>query len=301
MLLTGLLYIVIPTILIFALAVRRQSGMFNWILSILLTGLAVSYIMIIARWEIVSIYFKYFFSILYLFAFVMSYKRMRKSKKAESKILRSVNIGISTLLILFLSLMNFLALRGYRVPGNTVELSSPFRHESFIVINGGSRPMINAHFNGSAQSFALDIVGLNHWGMRASTVAGGANLSNYVIYGKPIYSPCEGEVLIVVDEFDDLIPPGKDTVHIAGNHILIDFDGKEVLLAHFKKGSIKVKVGDRVDTNTLLGEVGNTGNTSEPHLHVHVEQGGVSNTILNGKAIPFTIDGKYLKRGDIIN
>ncbi len=80
----------------------------------------------------------------------------------------------------------------------------------------------------------------------------------------------------------------------------ISFSGKEVLLAHFKKGSIKVNVGDLVDTNTLLGNVGNTGNTSEPHLHMHIEQGGTPSTILNGKAVPFTINGKFLVRGSII-
>jgi murein DD-endopeptidase MepM/ murein hydrolase activator NlpD len=71
-------------------------------------------------------------------------------------------------------------------------------------------------------------------------------------------------------------------------------------LAHLKKGSIKVNVGDVVNTNTLIGQVGNTGNTSEPHLHLHVEKGGAKNTILNGKAVPFTINNQFLVRGDII-
>ena len=204
-------------------------------------------------------------------------------------------------MIFFLSVMSFLALRGYRAPKNTVELSPPLKHGKYIVINGGSRPMINAHFNGSAQSYAIDIVGLNSFGMRASSIGGGENLSDYVIYGKPVYSPCVGKVLVVVDEFDDLTPPQKDIENIAGNHILIGFDEKEVLLAHFKKGSIKVKAGDFVDTNTMLGEVGNTGNTSEPHLHMHMEQGGKPDTILNGKPIPFTINGNFLIRGSILD
>ncbi len=53
-------------------------------------------------------------------------------------------------------------------------------------------------------------------------------------------------------------------------------------------------------TNTLLGQVGNTGNTSEPHLHLHVEKGGETNTILNGVAVPFTINEQYLVRGDVL-
>ena len=71
-------------------------------------------------------------------------------------------------------------------------------------------------------------------------------------------------------------------------------------MVFFKKGSIKVEVGDIVTTNTILGQVGNTGNTSEPHLHIHVEKGGQPNTILNGKAVPFTINKQFLVRGDVL-
>jgi murein DD-endopeptidase MepM/ murein hydrolase activator NlpD len=81
---------------------------------------------------------------------------------------------------------------------------------------------------------------------------------------------------------------------------LIESEGIEILLAHLKRGSIKVNVGDTVNTNTLIGQVGNTGNTSEPHLHMHVERGGAMKTILNGTSVPFTINKQFLVRGDII-
>ena len=144
------------------------------------------------------------------------------------------------------------------------------------------------------------IVGLNNLGMRASTIDGGSDLNNYVIYGQEIYSPLNGTVIAVEDKYEDQIPPTTDIEHLAGNYILIESNGVKVLLAHLKKGSIAIKKGDVVTTNTLLGQVGNTGNTSEPHLHIHVEKGGETNTILNGIAIPFTINKQYLVRGDII-
>jgi len=301
MLLIGWFYILIPTILIVVLAAKKQATKLKWALSSLLTGVAILFIWLIARWEMASIYLRYLLPILYLIACVIiSYKRIKKPDKPENKIASYIGIGLNIFIIFFLSVMNFLALRGYQIPQNTVALSSPFKEGKYIVLNGGSRPMVNAHFNGSAQNYAVDIVGLNSLGMRASSIGGGKNLSNYVIFGKPVFSPCSGKVLVVVDKFDDLVPPITDTNNIAGNHILIEFNGKEVLLAHFKKGSIKVNVGDLVDTNTLLGNVGNTGNTSEPHLHMHIEQGGTPSTILNGKAVPFTINGKFLVRGSII-
>jgi len=101
------------------------------------------------------------------------------------------------------------------------------------------------------------------------------------------------------DFLEDLIPPQTDSEHLAGNHVMINCDGFEVILAHLQKDSVRVKVGDYVTTATVIGKVGNTGNTSEPHLHIHVEKGGDAGIILNGKAVAFTINGEFLVRGDI--
>lgn len=301
MMFIGLIYIIIPTLLIGILAFKRQTNKSGWLLSALLTGLAISFIWIIARWEIISIYSKYLIPPLFVIASIYSYKRIRLSSKKLNKFVSYLNVGLYIILIFFFAVMNFLALRGYQTPDNTIELASPLRNNKFIIIHGGSRPMINAHFHVSPQNYAVDIVGLNKWGMRASSIEGGTNLNDYVIFGQPVYSPCDGRVLVVVDEFDDLTPPLTDTKNIAGNHVLIDYNGNEVLLAHLKKGSIKVKVDDLVDTNTIIGQVGNTGNTSEPHLHMHVETGGEPNKILNGKSVPFTINKRFLLRGNCIN
>lgn len=297
----GLIYIVIPTILIGILAFKSQPNKLGWLLSLLLTGLAICFIWITARWEIISIYSKYLFPLLYVIACIYSYRKISSSPKKVKKIALYLNVGLHFFLIFFFTVMNFLALRGYRTPENTIDLASPLRIDNFIILHGGSRPMINAHFHVNPQNYAIDIVGLNKWGMRASSIGGGTNLNDYVIFGQSVYSPCNGKVLVVVDEFDDLTPPLTDSKNIAGNHVLIDFNGNEVLLAHLKKGSIKVKMGDVVDTNTIIGHVGNTGNTSEPHLHMHVETGGEPNKILNGKAVPFTINKRFLIRGDVIN
>jgi hypothetical protein len=196
--------------------------------------------------------------------------------------------------------LNWFSFKGYATPKNAINLTSPFRNGKQIILHGGSSPFTNGHFHVKPQNYALDIVGLNNLGMRASSIAGGSDLDNYEIYGELIFSPCDGVVVVVVDEYNDQNPPKTDIKHIAGNHILIKSGDNEILLAHLKKGSIKVKAGDIVTTNTLLGQVGNTGNTSEPHLHLHVENGGKPETILNGKAIPFTINEQFLVRGDIL-
>ncbi len=59
---------------------------------------------------------------------------------------------------------------------------------------------------------------------------------------------------------------------IAGNHIVIalDTDGPFVLVAHLRKGRLRVRVGDRVDAGQPIGECGNSGNSTQPHVHLQV-------------------------------
>jgi len=143
-------------------------------------------------------------------------------------------------------------------------------------------------------------VGLNKLGLRASPFSDMENLDNYEIYGASLYSPCNGTVAVAVDEFQDLIPPKTDPEHLAGNHVLLECNGVEVLLAHMQKDSVNVSVGDTVTTATIIGKVGNTGNTSEPHLHLHAERDGEPGEILDGTAVPVKIDDRFLVRGSVL-
>jgi hypothetical protein len=287
-------------LLIGVIAFKRQPNVFIWFLTILSLGSVIVYLWATARWEIVSIYFRSIFPIAYLIACAVGYKRIKKPSKPQKKIVTILGIVFNLVLIVFISGLNWFSFKGYVTPENVIDLASPFHNGRQIILHGGASPFTNGHFHVKPQNYALDIVGLNNLGMRASSIDGGSDLDNYVIYGEPIYSPCNGTVVIVVDEYDDQTPPKTDHEHLAGNHILIESEGVEILLAHLKRGSIKVNVGDTVSTNTLIGQVGNTGNTSEPHLHIHVEKGGAIKTILNGIAVPFTINKQFLVRGDII-
>ena len=300
MLLIGLFYIFFPVLLIAVLVLVRQPNRLMWSLQVLMTGVSILFIWTIARWELVGIYLRPVFPFLFLIACFLSYKRIRKPDTPPSKLAVGFNIGIGLLVIVFMGVFDYFSLRGYRVPDNTIELASPLRGGEFIVLHGGSSPFINGHFHVKPQNYAIDIVGLNNIGMRSRSIEGGENLGDYVIFGETVYSPANGTVLLAVDGFDDLTPPRTDTKNLAGNHVLIESNGHEIVLAHLKKDSVAVKVGDQVTTSTIIGQVGNTGNTSEPHLHMHVEQGGEPSTILNGKAVPFTIGGRFLLRGSVL-
>ncbi|NNL01608.1 MAG: peptidoglycan DD-metalloendopeptidase family protein [Eudoraea sp.] len=296
----GLFYIIVPLLLIGLIVRKRPPNILLWIITMVSFGSVIAYLWASARWEMVSIYFRPIFLAAYVIAGVLSYTRIKKPETPPKKIVTIFSVVLHLLLIVFFSGLNWFSFRGYLTPENSIDVASPFHSGKQVVLHGGASPFTNGHFHVKPQNYALDIVGLNSVGMRAASISGGANLNDYVIYGTPVYSPVNGFITVVVDEYDDLTPPNTDTDHLAGNHVLIKAEGVEVLLAHLKKGSVAVNVGDTVTTNTLIGNVGNTGNTSEPHLHMHIEKDGEPNTVLDGSAVAFTINKQFLVRGDVL-
>lgn len=123
-------------------------------------------------------------------------------------------------------------------------------------------------------------------------------LSAYVIYGVPVYAPCTGVVEVAIDGLPDMPVPQMDREHMAGNHVLLRCAGADVLLGHLQPGSIKVKAGDQVAVGQLVGAVGNSGNTGEPHLHIHAQQAGTALEPISGSPLPIRLNGRFLVRND---
>jgi hypothetical protein len=296
----GVFQVLVPILLIGVLAIHRKPNRLLWMLNTVAFGMVISFMWVSTRWDISSIYLRTLFPILFLVASVISYRRIRAPTSPLSKMQTFIGIVANGLLIVLMAGFNWFSFQGYSVPNGTVALSSPLRGARFVVLHGGASPFTNAHFRVRPQNYALDILGLNVLGMRADIFGDRSDLESYSIFGAELYSPCTGRIAVAMDDYEDLIPPATDPEHPAGNHVLVECEGVEVLLAHLKRGSVTVEVGDSVTVETVLGQVGNTGNTSEPHLHIHAEQGGEPGVILNGRAVPITIDGRFLVRGDII-
>ncbi|HHT7235674.1 MULTISPECIES: M23 family metallopeptidase [Bacillus] len=98
-----------------------------------------------------------------------------------------------------------------------------------------------------------------------------SNLEDYGIYGAKIMAPASGTVVSINNDEKDLVPGSDNFQSMAGNHIYLRLDetGTFLILAHLKKGSIKVKEGQYVNEGEVLAQVGNSGSSSEPHLHIH--------------------------------
>ena len=94
--------------------------------------------------------------------------------------------------------------------------------------------------------------------------------------------------------------PQRDREHMAGNHVLLACGDVEVLLGHFQQGSVRVREGEMVDAGQEVGRVGNTGNTDEPHLHIHAQRPGPPDAPLGGDPLPVRLGGRYLARNALV-
>jgi hypothetical protein len=119
-----------------------------------------------------------------------------------------------------------------------------------------------------------------------------SKVGNYTIFGRDVIAVADGTVIDTRNDLPEQ-PPGKlpDNLPIDqadGNFVVLDIgNGAFALYAHMQPGSVKVALGAKVKYGDLLGKVGNTGNTSAPHLHFHVMD-GPSPLLANG--IPYVID-----------
>lgn len=152
---------------------------------------------------------------------------------------------------------------------NTSLLHLPFK-ETWTVFWGGDTREQNYHVESRAQKNAFDLVITDAAGRSYRT--DGKTNEDYYAFGKELLAPCDGEVVLVVDGIKDNIPGESNVMYVPGNTVIIKTAKNEYLFfAHFKQHSIRVKQGDKVKQDQLLGLCGNSGNSSEPHLHFHIQ------------------------------
>ena len=152
---------------------------------------------------------------------------------------------------------------------NQTKLILPFNGEWFVVW-GGDAPAQNQHHDAPNQRFAFDILKVDEKG---STHKGdGAKNEDYYAFGQKIVAPADGVVTYIVDGVQDNVPGEMNRMYVPGNLIILKHaDGEYSLFAHFKQNSIRVRVGDKVTTGQTIGMCGNSGNSSEPHLHFQIQ------------------------------
>jgi len=152
---------------------------------------------------------------------------------------------------------------------NISKLILPFKGE-WTVFWGGDTKELNYHVVDQAQKNAFDLIITDEKGNSYKTI--GQTNDDYYVFGKEIIAPAAGEVVLVVEGIKDNTPGEMNPIHIPGNTVIIKTANDEYLFfAHFKQHSIKVKQGQQVKQGELLGLCGNSGNSTEPHLHFQIQ------------------------------
>ena len=191
-----------------------------------------------------------------------------------------------------------LAIECARIPvrKNAILIKPPLRGGEWLAANGPDnvtghrRAMVaiggEAHI---AQRFAIDWVQLRESGQ--TFIGDRLDNKNYRCYGTDALAVADGVVVAVKDGIPENVPgPTSRAVPITletvgGNHVILDLGGGRFgFYAHLQPGKIRVKLGDHVRQGQVLGLVGNSGNSTEPHLHFHVSDG---NSPLGSEGLPY--------------
>lgn len=163
----------------------------------------------------------------------------------------------------------FANIGGLAYPANVQSMSPKIvvrfpLNERALVGWGGDRLEANYHVIKPNERWAYDIL------IPPAEVKSN-KLEDYGIFGARVMAPASGTVVSINNDEKDVDPGSDDFQSMAGNHIYLRLDetGTFLVLVHLKKGSIKVKEGQHVNEGEFLAQVGNSGSSSEPHLHIH--------------------------------
>jgi hypothetical protein len=188
----------------------------------------------------------------------------------------------------------------FEITGHVPVIGPPLAGKGWVAINGccepgGAHRSTGLAVNGRvwfAQRFAIDWMRLDNAGRMVH--GDPSNVHNYVDYGAEVLAVADGTVVETLDTLNNQIPgklPNPSTItlkNVLGNHIVLNLGrGVFAFYAHLEKGSVRVKPGEHVKRGQVLANVGNTGNTSAPHLHFHLMDGP---TVLASSGIPYVID-----------
>ncbi len=185
---------------------------------------------------------------------------------------------------------------------DVARISPPLRGE-WLAVNGPSN--VSGHrraaigLNGTvaiSQRFAIDFAQVDDSG---STFRGD-RLKNesYYAEGSPAYSVADGIVVETKDSIPENVPGPQSRavpitlVTVGGNHIVVDIgNNRFAFYAHLQPGSLRVRTGGRVRRGQVIGLVGNSGNSTEPHLHFHLaDAAALGTSTLGAEGIPYALE-----------
>jgi hypothetical protein len=183
---------------------------------------------------------------------------------------------------------------------NVPKIGPPLKGKDWVAFNGcceasGAHRATSQPVNGGlyfAQRFAIDWMRLDEAGRLVN--GNPAEVRSWVSYDSEVLAIADARVVRIEQNLDDQVPgslPDPKTITLAnvdGNYIVLDLgNGIFAFYAHLRRNSISVSTGEHVKRGQVLAKLGNTGNTSAPHLHFHLMDG---KSTLGSNGIPYVID-----------
>ena len=308
---TLLTQLLLPVLLLGWLALFPAAGALAFALQVLSIGLVLFGLSLAALWVVPPFWLPYLYALVFLSIVIWQLMTSRFPIHG----LWQASVGSTGLIAVVAGLgllggyMGIGALQGRMTPNSdVVDIAPPFATGHFLVAHGETTEMVNVHLRTldesverfrpwQGQSRGLDIFRITPWGSHMNGWWP-KDPARYTTFGTPVVAPCNGKTAKVVDQFQDMTVPEMDSDNKAGNYIAVDCGDFVVILAHLRQGKMAVAEGDPLRVGDFLGEVGNSGNSSEPHLHIHAQRGLPEGAPLGGEPLWLTINGKFLKRND---
>lgn len=197
-----------------------------------------------------------------------------------------------------------------------IDLAYPFTGH-WLVQNSPANRTPSHGTHAFASAYAIDFVPVTDAGrtlpIRLSSLVRPEPADRFPGFSRPILAPVEGIVLAVHDSEPDHpayrgLPSiryaltqhrraAAGWVALAGNHVFIDSGGIVVALCHLQQGSAQVMRGQQVQVGDALGRCGNSGNSTEPHVHLQA----IDNPdIARANAVRLTFNGSLPANGEVI-
>jgi len=280
--------ILLPLIAIALLWRRRRTPVAAWLATLLLALCVAGFSVLVAPWGWFGIPLRIGLALAFVAALAMS---LRRPDDPEATPPSPVRLLVMVLIGFFFGRVAIGAIQAHSVPPGAIEAGFPLTRGAYLVLQGGSHPAANYYVHDAKQRYAVDLAKLNGAGMRARGLYPD-DAKAYAIFDEAVVSPCDGTVVSAVDAFPDAARISLDTKNPAGNHVVIRCAEADLTLAQLRRGSVAVRLGATVKRGTPIGRVGNSGNSTEPHLHIHADR--------NGAGVPLRFDGRWLVRNSIV-
>lgn len=198
----------------------------------------------------------------------------------------------------------------------SIDLEYPFTGP-WLVQNSPANRVPSHGTSRFATSFSIDFIPVDEGGrtapLRLMSLLRSERVEAFPGFGRPVLAPVEGLVVGVHDEESDHVAHrglpsigyalsqrrrvGAGWRALAGNHVFIQSQGVVVTLCHLQQGSASVEPGQWVEVGDMLARCGNSGNSTEPHLHLQaIDRAGVE----HARAVRITFRGDLPRNGEIV-